>query len=245
MGKTGVLETGVDKLVELIKKEKKISIKNAAVKLGVSTALIEEWANFLEEEGLLDIDYKVTTPYLTEKQLSKEELEEKKQQFYQEKEILLRKAENTLEFLDDQGEEIKTIRQEFQRFKSDIDKEIELAKKNLRELEDTLSSIKKKEKEIEEEVLRGREATNRFQQIVNKKQSIEELVKKIDKNKTDLREQVIKLIGIVKSLGSSMDTKENKEHIKDLQEKFTEVHEKKLDIEGELKELSKLIKGMT
>ncbi len=244
MGKTDVIETGVDKLVELIKKEKRISVKSAAVKLGVSTALIEEWANFLEEEGLIDIDYKVTTPYLVEKQLSKEQLEEKKQQFYQEKEILLRKAENTLEFLDDQGEEIKTIRQEFKRFKDDIEKEIEFAKRDLRELEDTLANIKKKEKEIEEEVLRGREATNRFQQIVDKKQSIEELVKKIDKDKTELREQVIKLVGIVKSLGASMDTKENKEHIKDMQDKFAEVHEKKVDIEEELKELSKLIKGM-
>ncbi len=245
MGKTDVIETGVDKLVALIKQEKKISLKSAALKLGVSASLVEEWANFMEEEGLIEIKYEMTTPYLVYKELSTQQLEDKKETFLQEKEVLLKKAETTLEFLDDQGEEIKTIREEFQRFKSDVEKEITEAKQELQELETTLSGIKKKEQEIEEQVMKGSEATKRFEQIISRKQSIETLVKKIDEDKTALRAQVIKLIGIVKAISVAMDSAENKEHIKDLQTAFSDVNEKRLSIEEELKNLSQMIKGIT
>ena len=244
MEKTDIIETGVDKLVELIKHEKKISIKSAALKLGVSASLVEEWANFLEEEELIEINYQITTPYLIDKQLSKQQLDQKKDEFYKDKEILLKKAENTLDFLDDQGTEIKTIREEFQKFRKDIEKEVESAKKNLKELEDSLSTFKKKEKEIEAEVIEGRDATQRFEQIITKKDGIENLVKRIDEDKVELRSQVIRLIGIVKALGLSMEGKENTEHISQLQGTFSDISQKRGSIEEELKALSKMIKGM-
>lgn len=244
MGKTEVIETGVDKLVELIKRQKRISIREAAVKLGVSASLVEEWANFLEEEGLIAIDYKVTTPYLVDKVLDKEQVEQKKQAFYAEKDILLRKAEHTLDFLNDQGQEIKTIREEFLRFKKDMGKEVTAAKEVLKELEETLTDVRAKEKEIEAEVLRGEEATKRFQDIISKKDSIEELVKKIDADREALRQDVLRLIGTVKALSLSMDARESQGHIDELQEKFAAVHEQRSSIEEELRKLSHMIKGV-
>jgi len=47
--------TGVDKLVNIIKDKKKISIDKAAKLTGVNPARISEWADFLEEEGIIDI----------------------------------------------------------------------------------------------------------------------------------------------------------------------------------------------
>ena len=49
------IKRGVDLLVELLKKRKKIYIKEAARELGVSVAVVEEWAYYLEEQEILSI----------------------------------------------------------------------------------------------------------------------------------------------------------------------------------------------
>lgn len=64
-GKKETIHTEVDNLIELIKKNKEISFDEAANQLGVPILTIESWANFLEEEGLVSINYKFTTPYLS------------------------------------------------------------------------------------------------------------------------------------------------------------------------------------
>ena len=54
MGLTSsIIETGVDKLVSLINAKGRVSSQDAAIQLGVSTIVIMEWADFLEEEGIL------------------------------------------------------------------------------------------------------------------------------------------------------------------------------------------------
>ena len=53
----GNIQTGVDRLVALIKEKEKISIDEAAKTLGVSKINIQEWADFLEEEGIIEIKY--------------------------------------------------------------------------------------------------------------------------------------------------------------------------------------------
>ena len=62
-----VITTNADDLVELVKAKKEIPMSDAAKQLKVSLATIEAWAGFLEEEGILTIKYKLTTPYLVEK----------------------------------------------------------------------------------------------------------------------------------------------------------------------------------
>ena len=125
-----------------------------------------------------------------------------------------------------------------------MDKEVDSAKKSLKDMEDSLTNVKKREKELEEQIVKGRTATERFQGIISKKKMIEQLVDKIDKDKQELREQIIKLIGIVKAVSLSMNPQENKEHIQKLQDTFSNVHKKREGIEQELKDLSKMIKGM-
>ena len=60
------IETGVDRLVNLVNTEKKISIDDAAKKLNVSKVVVQEWAEFLEEENILGIDYKFSKTFLLE-----------------------------------------------------------------------------------------------------------------------------------------------------------------------------------
>ena len=67
-----VIETGVDKLVSLINSKKKVTVKESAKELGVGVSVIEEWADFLEEEGIINIDHKLTRSELIFKEMPKE-----------------------------------------------------------------------------------------------------------------------------------------------------------------------------
>ena len=62
------IATAIDSLVELINNKKKITLDEAAKFLALPENIINEWANFLEEEGVIKISYKFTTPYLEIKQ---------------------------------------------------------------------------------------------------------------------------------------------------------------------------------
>ncbi len=59
------LTTAADDLLDIVKREGEISFSDASKKLSVSLQTIEAWATFLEEDGVLSIKYKMTTPYLT------------------------------------------------------------------------------------------------------------------------------------------------------------------------------------
>jgi len=68
---SSMIETGVDKLVNIVNTRGKIAAQDAAKELGVSTTIVLEWADFLEEEGIISIDYKFTKPFLVARKLGK------------------------------------------------------------------------------------------------------------------------------------------------------------------------------
>lgn len=59
------ISTAADELYELVQKEGEIALKDAAKRLNVPMETVEAWAEFLQEDGLLALKYKLTTPYLT------------------------------------------------------------------------------------------------------------------------------------------------------------------------------------
>ncbi len=58
------VKTGADRLLDLVKRSREIAMAAAASELGVSPQTVEAWANFLEEDGLVTVKYKFTTPYV-------------------------------------------------------------------------------------------------------------------------------------------------------------------------------------
>ena len=94
------IETGVDKLVELVNKEKKISIDDAAKTLGISTVVIREWAEFLDEEKIISIEYKFSKTVLLERKLSEKEVTQKQKEYSSEKDAFVRKVENSIKTLE-------------------------------------------------------------------------------------------------------------------------------------------------
>ncbi len=60
----GQIHTGVDALLELVKKKKKISLREAAKLVKYSPEVVEDWASILEEEGIISIEYTFTNTFL-------------------------------------------------------------------------------------------------------------------------------------------------------------------------------------
>ena len=68
------IRTGIDKLIQVVKDRKNISMTDAAKELGISIMLVEEWANFLEEKNFITIDYKLSGAFMKERDVSKADI---------------------------------------------------------------------------------------------------------------------------------------------------------------------------
>ncbi len=144
--KKSVIETGVDKLVALVNERKRISVKDAAKELGVSVASVEDWADFLEEEGIISIETQLATVYLVERRLGKKELIEKLEQVKGEKEDFCRRVESSVNVLQRDIEETKRIDVEFSKIRTMLEDNFSKLSKKLQKLED----FKMSHREIEE-----------------------------------------------------------------------------------------------
>jgi chromosome segregation ATPase len=128
------IETGVDKLVDLISQKKRVSINDAANELGVSIPVIQEWADFLEDEGLITIEYKLSRTYLCERKLSKGEVEKKAKEYSSKKDAFTRKVETALKSLERESEGLERIKEEFAKLKDAIGSDIDQVREELQEL---------------------------------------------------------------------------------------------------------------
>jgi len=138
------IETGIDKLVGIVEKEKKIELSKAAKELGVPEEVVQEWADFLEEEGLLSITYKLSKTYLEERKLSKKEVEKKAKEYNSKKEAFTRKVDTTLKQLEKETAGFEEIKKQYYSLKEEIGDEINQVKDEVQELrhyEDLKKSI--------------------------------------------------------------------------------------------------------
>ncbi len=162
MGK--IIQTEVDSLVSLIQGEERISVKDAANKLGVPVSTVSEWASFLEEEGVINIEYKFTTPFLVKKKLSEGQLTNLKSSVREEKDLFDRKSESTLTYLNKLEIEVDTLKEIF----SDLDKNF---KTKLSDAEKEIKKLRKAEEEKEEldkEVIESKQSFIKKTSDINK-----------------------------------------------------------------------------
>ncbi|MFQ5474554.1 MAG: hypothetical protein ACE5DM_01830 [Candidatus Nanoarchaeia archaeon] len=120
-----VIRTGVDQLVDLTGKEKKISIGDAAKTLGISKDAIEEWASFLEEEGLISVEHTFANTFLVRRKFSKVELANKIKDYEGEQEAFLRHIEGTRTTVLRAAEDIRSLRAEFRDVQKDLGEDLE------------------------------------------------------------------------------------------------------------------------
>ena len=185
-----VIETGVDKLVNLVKERGKISLSDSAKELGVSTTVIQEWVDFLEEEGIISVEYNLTKPFLVERKLSKKEVEEKAKEFANKKDVFVRKAEVSLSFLEKQSEDLKKVKEEFDKLKNDLGIELGTVRNDLKELEKYQQMKIELQKQVEDQKNDTKSKIEALtKQISREQKRYQELVADISKEKNILSEE--------------------------------------------------------
>ena len=152
-----IIETGVDRLVKLVKERGKIAMKDAAKQLGVGSTVIEEWVGFLEDEGIISVEHSFTKSYLVGRKLSKKEVEIKAKEFSGKKDVFVRKAEVTASFLEKEAEKFKDVKNEFNKFKKDLGFDLGSVRKEL----DELHKYEKLKINLDKQVQQQREATKK------------------------------------------------------------------------------------
>jgi chromosome segregation ATPase len=181
------IETGVDKLVELVTSQKKIALDDAAKELGVSTAVVQEWAEFLEEEGLVGIEYTLSKTYLVEKKLSKHEVEKKSHDYEQKKEAFVRKVDSTLKQLERDTSGFEDIKRAYNALKGDIGDQIDQVKEEL----DQMKHYETLKQSIDQDIIQQKVDYEKMVDDVHRKLYAEE--KRYEKLLHEIKEEETKL----------------------------------------------------
>lgn len=187
---SNIIETGVDKLVNIVKERGRIALVDAARELGVSTAVIQEWMDFLEEEGIISVEYKLTKPYLVERKMTRKEVEKKAKEFSSRKDVFVRKAEGSLGFLEKQAEDLKKVKGEFDKLKNELGFDLDTVKSELAELEKYQQTKEELRKQIEEQKKDTKNKMEEFsKQISEEQKKYFELVADIKKQRQVLTKE--------------------------------------------------------
>lgn len=215
MGKEGVIETGVDKLINLVERKKRISINDAVKELAVPKVVLEEWINFLEEKEIISIEYKFTTAYIVKKKMTQKDVEKKKKEFVDRKEGFLRKIESALTNIKKEGEWVSKLKLEFQ----DLGKQVE---KDVHHVEADLEVLQKYE-----------EMKRRIDKDIVTQQH--EFETKISKVKTDILEDIEKYHKLIESTRQQeIQLHKDKKRAEDIKKSEDNIKENLVDISNAL-----------
>jgi DNA repair exonuclease SbcCD ATPase subunit len=136
------ITTGVDRLVELVSEKKRLDLDVAAKTLGVGKNVVLEWATFLEEEGLVTLEYNLSKIFAIERKIGKEDVLTNVKEVASEKDALSRKIDVAINSLKEETTDFESIRSEFLNIQEHIKEEIDVVKKQLLEL-DRYDSLRK------------------------------------------------------------------------------------------------------
>jgi len=202
-----VIETGVDKLVTLVNKSGKISSTDAAKELGVSSSIVMEWAEFLEEEGIISIEYKLTSAYLVARKIPKKEVHLKEKEYASRKDVFVKKAEVSLGFLEKEASKLNSIKEEFDKIKKDLGLDIGNIKDELEDLKQYESMKIELDKEIEEQRTTSMDKIHALsKEITRERMKYSDLIKEIEKEESQLNQE----LKDVKTLEGTEDVLEQK-----------------------------------
>jgi len=169
------IETGVDRLVALINAKKKVEVSQAAKQLGVGKTVVQEWSDFLEEQGLISVEYSLSKVYLVERKLSEKEVEKKRKEYSSKKDAFVRKMETTLQRLENESLGFEEMKKRFNELEKGIGTEIIKVKDEV----DELKHYESLKKNMDEEILRQKLEYQKMFDDLHKQIQFEE--KKYDK----------------------------------------------------------------
>ncbi|MBD3355194.1 hypothetical protein GF361_04380 [Candidatus Woesearchaeota archaeon] len=265
MGKK--IQTEVDSLVSLIQVEEKISVRDAAKKLSVPTSTVSEWASFLEEEGVINIEYKFTTPFLVKKKLSTEQIKQLKGKVKEEKDLFDRKSKSTLTYLNKLEEEVETLKELFDDLGKNFKSKLSTAKKEFKELKkaekekeklnkeviDSKQKFMKQVEDINKHLLEEQKSYKGISSFLYNQSKIESEVLDIQEDEFELIKKTDKMLSKkLKTLKKALDKKkskvikkkkksigESKSNLKRLESKYTKLKDA---LDKDKKKMEELLK---
>ncbi|MGV8086042.1 MAG: hypothetical protein ACP5N1_00270 [Candidatus Woesearchaeota archaeon] len=212
------ITTGVDRLVEIISEKKRVELDVAAKLLGVGKDVVQEWAQFLEEEGIVTIDYNLSKVWISERKINKEDVLTNVKEVSSEKEAFTRKIDVAISSLKEETSDFETIRSEFLNIQGNIKDEIDILKKQLVEL-DRYDSLRKNlgkdldsqrmeydsfAKDVQDKLKIEMQKYEQLRNIIAKeKENIDQYAKKIDeliKLRTDYERTILSLKESLKNI---------------------------------------------
>lgn len=250
-----VIQTAVDKLVKLVKERGKISIPEAAKILGVSESVIEEWASFLQDQGVIGINYRLATGYLVGRKLSKQEKVQRLKQFKETQDLFTVRAETMLEKLEKHSKGIEELESEFSKLKkgvnvAEISRDLEVlheAEKERAEIQkraqDIDRSIKNNIKSLHEKLL---EEHRRYEEILSKRKEADKYIR-LKKNKMELmRSKEMELEARVKKLAQSLiniksGMEKESQKVHEIKESYQHLAEIENELTSKIKEHKKTV----
>jgi len=239
MVESTILETGIDQLASLIDQNSRLSIRDAASKLKTSKSLVEEWAKLLEQEGFLDIEYHFTNPCLVKRNISKEDVDSKIQEFHVKKDTFVRKGEIMISQLDEKGVKLSKLKEEFEELKKQHKRELAKIKVEVEELE----KCKKEKEELRSEVYDQRKA------LLKEADYIKNKINKENENYRVFSDELSKEFKSLIKKKTSLKTFEKNEkelldQIDDIKEKINEFNKeykiKVMDVDDSEKRVEKM-----
>lgn len=161
---TNILETGVDKLVNLVKERGSIALNDASKELGVNPTVILEWIAFLDTHSTIGVEYRLTTPYLIDRKYTSQEIGIRARLFKSKRDMFVRKAEVILNFFENQQDDLKNLKREFDALKNELGIGLDTIRIEMRELEE----YRQRQVELFKEAqLQKNEAKNNIKQLTN------------------------------------------------------------------------------
>lgn len=184
------IETGIDKLVGLIKKHGKVSLKSAAKELGVSKPVALEWAELLEEENIISIEYGLLDSTLVLKKIGPKEVESKKKQFLAQKDVFVNRIDNAISTLDSEHNGLKKLQKEFEQIKKEISNDLGAVKDKVKKLD----NYHKLKHDIDKEMISQKSDFENYIGEMNKKIDDEnnkyaEIIKMINKKESEIEKE--------------------------------------------------------
>ncbi|MBI2208843.1 hypothetical protein HYU50_05090 [Candidatus Woesearchaeota archaeon] len=241
-----IIETGVDKLVKLVNEKGKISSFDAAKELGVSNTVVMEWADFLEEEGIISIEYKFTKPFLVPRKLGKKEIQEKAKEFSGKKDVFVRKAEVSLSFLENEAAKLNSIKEEFDNIKKELGFDLGNVRNELEELEKYERLKIELDKQIENQKQVSMDKVGSMvKQVLREKRKYDDILSEIKKEEESLEREKIEARSLEESEKLIQDRIIGiKQFISKVEEKLGKEVENVKDSEKKIQMLSQMAEGV-
>jgi chromosome segregation ATPase len=211
------IDTGVDKLLRIVARSKRIELSAVAKELGVPEPLVQEWARFLDEEKLIKIEYTLSRTYLVENVLTKAEVATKQKSYELKKDAFIRKVDIILNQLSSEQDAIAELKKQYNRLESvlgndfgDLKDDVELLHhfEDLKKCVDDEISQQHKSYEASLREIHTRLALEeeRYRQVLDSINAESEKLRVERTNVADIRNQELELVKRIDELNAIVKT---------------------------------------